>query len=217
MMNVTVFQTEPMETEKTDETVFVGNQDFLRTVFCGELVNARPVVVSFKGDPRTVPKKSWSGEPWQGNSGLAADLPADANNFFSLAVFMPDDSGEYRRKKARFQAQYAVMLDDVGSKIPTERVTLPPSWVIETSPGNCQVGYLLREPLADGLVADRLMNAIIAAGLCDPGASGPRARLARLPVGVNGKHAPLFASRVREWSRDLRYSVEELGAAFNWR
>jgi len=61
------------------------------------------------------------------------------------------------------------------------------------------------------------METIIAAGLCDPGASGPRARLARLPVGVNGKHAPLFASRVREWSRDLRYSVEELGAAFNWR
>lgn len=214
MMNssVTVFQTEPIETEKTDKTEFVGNQDFLKTVFCGGLGSARPVVVSFKEDPRAVPKKSWSGEPWQGNSGQTVDLPADANNFFSLAVFMPDESGQYRRKKARFQALYAVMLDDVGSKVPTERVTLPPSWVIETSPGNCQAGYLLREPLADGLVADRLMNAIIAAGLCDPGAGGPRARLARLPVGVNGKHAPPFVSRLRVWFPDLRYSVEELYA-----
>ena len=91
-----------------------------------------------------------------------------------------------------------------------ERLTLPPSWLLETSPGNCQAGYLLREPLTDGLAADRLMNAIVAAGLCDPGANGPRARLARLPVAVNGKHSPPFACRMLEWSPELRYSVEEL-------
>ena len=44
------------------------------------------------------------------------------------------------------------------------------------------------------------------------GAGGPRARLARLPVGVNGKHAAPFASRLRAWSPNLRYSVEELAA-----
>ena len=201
-----------METGKTDETDFVGNQEFLRTVFGGELGRARPVVVSFKGDPRTVPKKVWFGRPWQGSSARPSDLPADANNYFSLAVFRPDEAGKYRRQKARFQALYAVMLDDVGSKVPTERLTLPPSWLLETSPGNCQAGYLLREPLADGLAADRLMNAIVAAGLCDPGANGPRARLARLPVAVNGKHTPPFACRMRAWSPELRYSVEELAA-----
>ena len=58
--------------------------------------------------------------------------------------------------------------------------------------------------------ADRLMNAIVAAGLCDPGANGPRARLARLPVGVNGKHTPPFPCRMVEWSPELRYSVDEL-------
>ena len=54
------------------------------------------------------------------------------------------------------------------------------------------------------------MKAIIAAGLCDPGMDGPRARLARLPVGVNGKHAPPFPCRMVEWSPELRYSVDEL-------
>jgi hypothetical protein len=54
------------------------------------------------------------------------------------------------------------------------------------------------------------MNAIVAAGLCDPGANGPRARLARLPEAVNGKHSPPFACRMLAWSPDLRYSVEEL-------
>jgi hypothetical protein len=103
-----------------------------------------------------------------------------------------------------------VMLDDVGSKVAMERLTLPPSWLLETSPGNYQAGYLLREPLCDGLVADRLMNAIVGAGLCDPGANGPRARLARLPVAINSKHSPIFRCRMRDWSPGIRYSVEEL-------
>ncbi len=209
---VTVFEPGQVETGKTDETDFVGNQDFLKAVFHGEVGNARPVVVSFKGDPGTVAKRFWSGRPWQPNIDLAADLLADANNYFSMAIFKPDESGEYRRKKTRFQALYAVMLDDLGSKVPTERMTLPPSWMIETSPGNCQAGYLLQEPLADNLVADRLMNAIIAAGLCDPGAGGPRTRLARMPVAVNGKHTPPFPTRLQVWSPELRYSVEELVA-----
>ena len=102
------------------------------------------MVVSFKGNPRTVPRKVWFGRPWQGSTDMTTDLPADANNYFSLAVFRPDEAGQYRRQKARFQALYAVMLDDVGTKVAMERLTLPPSWLLETSPGNYQAGYLLR-------------------------------------------------------------------------
>jgi hypothetical protein len=208
----TVFKPGPLGTGRTDETDSIGNRDFLRTVFGGELGGARPVVVSFKGNPGTVPRKAWFGRSWRGGSHPATDLSADANNYFSLAVFRPDEAGKYRRQKGSFQALRAVMLDDVGSKVPRERLTLPPSWLLETSPGNCQAGYLLREPLADGLAADRLMNAVVEAGLCDPGANGPRARLARLPVGVNGKHSSPFACRMLAWSPELRYSVNELTA-----
>ena len=206
----TLFPPVPVETDITDETYFVGNGELLLTVFGVELGEARPVVVSFTGNPRTVPRKVWFGRPWQGSTDMAIALPADANNYFSLAVFKPDEAGKYRRQKARFHALHAVMLDDVGNKVSMERLTLRPSWLIETSPGNCQAGYLLREPLTDGLAADRLMNAIVAAGLCDPGANGPRARLARLPVAVNGKCSPPFACRMLAWSPELRYSVEEL-------
>jgi len=206
----TLFPPVPVETDITDETYFVGNGELLLTVFGVELGEARPVVVSFTGNPRTVPRKVWFGRPWQGSTDITNALPADANNYFSLAVFKPDEAGKYRRQKARFHALHAVMLDDVGSKVSMERLTLRPSWLIETSPGNCQAGYLLHEPLTDGLAADRLMNAIVAAGLCDPGANGPRARLARLPVAVNGKHSPPFACRMLAWSPELRYSVEEL-------
>ncbi len=205
-----VFSPGLVETDETDKTDLGGNNEFLLAVFGGELSDARPVVVSFTGNPVSMPSRVWSGRPWRGSIDITTALPVDANNYFSLAVFKPDEAGRYRRQKARFHALHAVMLDDVGTKVSMERLTLQPSWLIETSPGNCQAGYLLHEPLADGLVADRLMNAIVAAGLCDPGANGPRARLARLPAAVNGKHSPPFACRMLTWSSELRYTVEEL-------
>ena len=48
------------------------------------------------------------------------------------------------------------------------------------------------------------MRAIVEAGLCDPGANGPRARLARLPVAVNGKHTPPFVCRMVSWAPQRR-------------
>lgn len=201
----TVFQPDLLETDKTDKTDIVCNHDFLKTIFGEEMDGTRPVVVSFEGNPGTVSANNWYGRPWSGE-----ELPTDTNNYFSLAVFRPDESGKYRRIKSRFHTLYAVMLDDVGSKVPHERLTLPPSWLLETSPGNFQAGYILSTPIADGPVTDRLMNAIVAAGLCDPGATGPRTRLARLPVAINGKHTPPFPCRIETWSPELRYSVEEL-------
>jgi hypothetical protein len=94
----TVFPPGLVETGITDKTYSIGNRDFLQTVFGGDLAEARPVVVSFKGDPRTVPNRSWFGRPWQGSSDLTTDLSADANNYFGLAVFIPDEAGKYRRQ-----------------------------------------------------------------------------------------------------------------------
>lgn len=202
----TLFADDPEETGKTDKTDIVSNNDFLQAVFGNLQADVCPVLVSFAGNPKEVPRSSWWGFPWRGET----KSPNDHNNYFSLAVFRPDEAGHYRRQKTRFQALHAVMLDDIGTKVAEERVTLPPTWMLETSPGNCQAGYLLAEPLADGGVADRLMDALVAAHLCDPGANGPRARLARLPVALNGKHIPPFACRMLRWSPELRYTVEEL-------
>lgn len=210
MHTVTHLNLALLKTGKTDETNTVSNGEFLREVFGDDLGDVRPVVVSFEGSPATVPRKAWFGQPWSGDANQDADLPASANNYFSLAVFHPDETGQYRRQKGRFHALYVVMLDDVGTKVAMDRLTLLPSWLLETSPGNYQAGYLLREPLVDGHAADRLMNAIVHAGLCDPGANGPRTRLVRLPKAVNGKHRPPFPCRLKIWVPALRYSVQEL-------
>ena len=194
-----------LETDKTYETDIVTNWKFLEAIFMAS--EGCPITVSFAGNPATVQKQSWHGSPWKP---CAPHLSASHNNYFSVAGFRPDETGRYRRQKKQFVALHAIMLDDVGTKVPEERITLPPSWKIETSPGNFQIGYILADPIKDSTVADRLMNTIVAAGLCDPGANGPTARLARLPVAVNGKHQPPFLCQLTEWHPDRRYTVHNL-------
>lgn len=197
----------PNKTERTDETdnlLAVSNADFLAAVFAAVPEGARPGVVSFPGNPADVPSKAWFARP------AGAATPPTANNYFGLSSYFNDEAGQFRRTKKTFAALHAVMLDDLGTKVDRERVTLPLSWLIETSPGNYQAGYILVEPINDASTADRLMSAIIDAGLCDPGASGPTVRLARLPAAINGKTSPAFECRLAEWSPDRRYSVQEL-------
>jgi hypothetical protein len=109
------------------------------------------------------------------------------------------------------------MLDDLGTKVPLERLAgFELSWLIETSPGNHQGGIILDEPMTDGSAAVRLLNAVIDSGLCDAGATGPLSRWARLPVAINGKPkyvdeagAP-FQCRLLEWRPDARYTPQEI-------
>lgn len=76
---VTLSTAHRLETGKTDETDSIDNGEFLSAVFGSELADVRPLVVSFMGNPGTVPGKNWFGRPWLGNSDLATSLPADAN------------------------------------------------------------------------------------------------------------------------------------------
>lgn len=210
---------EPTKTEETDTTDSLGtssprlvsNSDFLVAVFSTLADSTCPVTVSFEGNPTAPPKHAWRAHPWsdQGLNDIATRTWT-SNNYVSLASFVPDDSGNYRRKKNQFAALHAVVLDDVGTKVDVESVLLQPTWMLETSPGNYQVGYILKAPVADGVAADRLMSAIIKAGLCDPGFGGPRCRLARLPVASNGKFNPPFVCCMHEWRPDTRYTMEDL-------
>ena len=90
------------------------------------------------------------------------------------------------------------------------------SWLIETSPGNYQGGIILADPITDATAAIRLLNALIDAGLCDPGATGPSSRWARLPVAINGKPKYVneagepFRCRLVEWQPEKRYTPQEI-------
>ena len=54
---LTVFTDAPTETCETCETCKVSNDDFLAAVFAALPEGARPGIVSFPGNPATVPSK----------------------------------------------------------------------------------------------------------------------------------------------------------------
>ena len=217
-VQVTVSAAEQVKTYETYETCVPTNGEFLQAVFGSLDASAptpqRPVLVSFQGSPETVPKKAWYGKAWSGQVAVGDALPAGANNYSSMATYCPTESGVTRRLKENFGALYAVMLDDIGTKVPHDRLLLPPSWLLETSAQNYQAGYLLETPLTSWLEADRLVKDFIDAGLTDPGADGPCSRLVRLPVAINAKSTPPFACHMATWSPELRYSVAELRSGF---
>lgn len=207
----TVFPAGPVETDKTGETDLVSNADFLAGVFTTIPEGAFPAVCCKPGNPGI------GGWKAQRAGDATAQCPAGHNNFVGCSTFYPLDDGSFRARKSQFAACHFLMLDDIGTKVPFDRLSgFALSWLIETSPGNHQGGIILAEPITDGAVATRLLNAIIEAGLCDPGATGPLSRWARLPVGINGKPKHVnesgvpFRSRLAEWRPELRRAPEEI-------
>src|SRR5579862_7242980 len=110
MSALTNFTLEHIKTITSDKTNVVDNINFLRTVFGEKFNDACPIVVSFVGNPTNVSSSKWFGRPWTGDAS-STPLGADANNYFSLAQFRPDEKGQHRRRKSHFQGLYAVMLD----------------------------------------------------------------------------------------------------------
>ena len=160
----------------------ITNAEFMAAVFPILIEGSFPAICSKKGDP--------SGGGWPAKRGdLFVDgLSINNNNYLGCSSFNLDNDGSLNVRKEYFVANHFLMLDDLGGKFPLECLgDFEPSWLIETSPGNHQAGIIFSEPLVDGERATQLLDAIIKAGLSDPGASGPMSRWAKLPVGINGK------------------------------
>jgi hypothetical protein len=200
--------------EKTDAAAallgLVSNDEFLTSIFGNTFTSAQPLVCKKTGDPDL---GGWVANKWPCNTN-APDL-----NWYALpSLYLPDDTGRYRAKKQQAMSVHAVMVDDVGTKVSAEQFgNCPPSWAIETSPGNFQYGYILIEPITDLDVADKLKEKLIAAGLCDSGATGGTARWMRMPVAINGRPkygSPSPKCKLSQWSPQLKYRVEDLYLAF---
>lgn len=185
----------------------VNNEDFLIAIFGEDDGESLPFVCGVQGHPKTA--KGWQAVPWVAKH-TSTDF-SEKNAYYSTGKFRPNAQGQWRRIEKLSDGLAVILLDDVGVKVTDiERLKgLPPSYVIETSPDNFQYGYILVEPLADKKVAQALVQAIIEAGLSDPGARGIN-RLARLPKGVNGKYSPPFQCRLVGWNPERRYSVEQV-------
>jgi len=209
----TVLPSEHMQAGKGGEGgVFpITNAEFIAAVFTDLPEGASAAVCSKPGNPNL---DGWVAYRADRVPTIVVD---EHNNYLGCSSFYPGDDGSFKARKAHFAACHFLMLDDLGTKVPRDRLgDFELSWLIETSPGNYQGGIILNAPVTDGNVAVRLLNAVIAAGLCDAGATGPLSRWARLPVAINGK--PKYADeagvpfrcRLVEWRPGKRCTPQEI-------
>ena len=104
-----------------------------------------------------------------------------------------------------------LVLDDVGTK--SKPLPLDPTWVMETSPGNAQWGYVFSEQPTLGEFTAAI-KALADAGYTDPGATNA-VRNVRLPGSVNLKPGRGgFVSRLVEFHPDRdNFTLEQICAA----
>jgi len=129
--------------------------------------------------------------------------------YFGTASITRDAAGALRNKLAHFAGLHVIVLDDVGTKvaiadIPAGMAT--PTYIIESSAGNYQYGYVLDQPITDRDEAQSLMNLLKhhEPRVTDKGGV-MLCKIVRLPEGVNGKKGPKGRFHVKLVSSDGPY------------
>lgn len=187
------------------------NKEFLRALF-GEV---------WKQVPVSTGNENWGVLPAEN----AVDLfMPTMPNYFCVSVF---DKPGVRRKEC-FSRQNIIVIDDLGTKLDEQAAELlypTPTYKIETSPGNFQWGYLIKDGCADRRAAEALVDAIIENEMVNPSRKDPGmanvTRVVRLPYGANVKPevkekngGKPFLCCLTHWAPETAYSVEELGGVF---
>jgi hypothetical protein len=208
-------QSEPLEIDlksvSKNTDIKISNSAFITEVFKDLTETTYAAVCSKQGDPT---KDGWHAK----RADLYANqLASTHNNYLNTSSFHIKEDGVFKVRKDNFSATHFLLLDDLGTKIAFDELNdFKPSWLIETSPGNFQAGIIFKAPITDAAVVNQLQKAIIDAGLCDPGASGPTSRWARLPAGINGKvkyteeSARSFQCKLTSFQPELRYTAQEI-------
>ena len=174
----------------------------------------------------------WTGKRAGDWAGM--DPEAALNEFFCISLMKP---GAGARREANIEGHWLIVADDIGTKASREDWERligagfpPPSFKIETSPGNETWGWLLRAmvPLGSKQEADvRQVRALMAArGLSDAAVVVDPTRYIRLPGGWNSKPKYALEGGGFPWVSAVelelgrRADLEDMGRALageNWR
>jgi hypothetical protein len=120
-------------------------------------------------------REVYPAEPWR-------EQHLDGPWYFSTGA----SSDRKHRRAKDFVAVRAIILDDIGTKIDPDKITVEPTWRLETSKDNYQWGYLLKTWDTDIEKADGLMQALVGGGYQDKGVNRA-CRLFRIPGSLNTK------------------------------
>jgi hypothetical protein len=196
-----------MFSNKNSNKPQVSNKDFLMAVFNNPPENLCAWVASYDVKPQESGPEHWAGHYLPVNSCPEME---GSNNYFSTALF---SRSQYplKRQLSCAEGMYCVVLDDL------KETPLKPSWSLETSPSNHQLGFILKEPIRDMDLAKRLLTEISQKSLVngnDKSGNNP-IRYVRLPVGSNTKYETPFKHVIHEWHPNLRYTLAEIIETLN--
>lgn len=200
----------------------ITNKEFVTAIFGEDAPWCH--VTDFPYDPNNIPPDRHL-ISWKGDYFCRYNLRPNTNQYFTISHFFCDSDNQARRRKALFRHTRVIVLDDVKEKLSMAEVSkLPaPAWVLESSVGSEQWGYILNEPCADRSRVENLLDGLVANGLApegrDPGMKGVT-RYVRLPEGINNKASKLvdgqpFKCRMLVWQPFNRVTLEELAAPFS--
>lgn len=175
-----------------NQEISITNKLFLAAIFGVDWKMAH--VTSFPDDPGG--KRSGKDTRWSGHQIGERKLPA-GNQYFAISLFKLV-RGRAVRTKDSFISCHVIVVDDVGTKISIELIASilpPPSYILETSHGCFQYGWILNEPCRDRRMVENLLEGLVqklAPDGKDPGMLGVT-RYCRLPEGYNSKASRLVA------------------------
>ena len=168
-------------------------------------------VTQFECPPELASGKHWTGGPLNGT------LPrGQINGYVSVGAFRQGG----RRRKADQTRALAIVLDDISTDDLTN-LPLEPTWVLESSPHNHQVAYVLTD--GDKLEeVDRALHMLSARGFkLGPDKSGNNAvRYVRVPGCINNKQRVIeeygepYVTRLEALHPERRFTLAQLSAAF---
>lgn len=207
----------------------VTNEIMLQAMFGEDWQRAH--VTAFFDDPANIPAERrgicWAGGQW---ADYHPRMVPGTNQYFTISQFTLAD-GKAVRRRDQFLRCYVIVADDVKDKIPKKMADLlpPPSWKLETSPGNEQWGWILLIPEGDRDRVDALLDGLVKLGLApdgtDPGMRGVT-RYVRLVEGSNRKAKWMlkvdgcgdqlfpFDCRMVEWHPERLVTLEDLARPF---
>lgn len=200
-------------------TMQISNQEFLQAIFGEHFIWAH--VTDFFESP-----KGGSLE-WLGGHYINYELRNYANQYFTISLFNETSDGQARRRKELFQSTYCIVLDDIWEKIDLNSMIadmIAPSWILETSPGSQQWGYILDPPCDDRQQVENLLTGLITK-LCPDGIDSGMAgvtRYVRLPEGWNNKLSKMalnnnkpFKCQMLIWQPEIKIDIASLAQAFD--
>jgi hypothetical protein len=182
--------------------------EFLRTIFPPELMPPDERVLI--AHPETYIKDGVEQHYYQQYYWHPRANPFAAEREWTYCVSTVREGDKPRRRNVDLVSAMVLVLDDILTKAAAPPVT--PSYILETSPGNQQWGYLLdpfdvSEPSGRALY-DACLVGLSKAGYNDPGCRGA-ARIVKVPGAL---HRTGFITQVVAWAPSRTWDLSELMA-----